>query len=199
MPIFRLATEADADQIRRIYAPFCQEDSPISFEYETPSLEEIKRRIARTLERLPWLVCDEGGEVLGYVYAGIHSDRAAYGWSANVSAYIAVGRRGSGLGRALYTSLFALLNLQRYVNIYAGITLPNPASVGLHEAMGFKPVGVYHKVGFKCGAWQDVGWWQRPLGDRPDRPAPTLTLAEARVLPGWRPALEAGLALLRPD
>ena len=198
MTTIRLATEDDADQVRRIYAPFCGEGSPVSFEVEPPTLEEMGRRIARTLDRYPWLVCDEGGAVLGYVYAGPHSDRAAYRWSVNVSAYVAEGRRGSGIGRALYTSLFALLKLQGYVNAFAGATLPNPGSVGLHLAMGFEPIGVYREVGFKGGAWHDVAWWQLALVERPSRPEPPLTLAEAHALPGWGPAIGAGLPLLRP-
>ena len=197
MPTIRLANEDDAGQVRRIYAPFCGEGSPVSFEVEPPTLEEMRRRIARTLERHPWLVLDEEGTVAGYVYAGPHQDRAAYRWSVNVSAYIAGGRRGSGIGRALYTSLFALLKLQGYVNAFAGATLPNPGSVGLHRAMGFEPIGVYREIGFKCGAWHDVVWWQLALVDRPDRPEPPLALAEARALPGWEAAIEAGLPLLR--
>src|SRR4051794_24145768 len=102
MPTIRLATEADAEQVRRIYAPFCEEDSHVSFEVEPPTVEEMGRRIARTLKRHPWLVCEDSGEILGYVYGGVHSDRAAYRWSVNVTVYIAAGRRGSGIGRALY-------------------------------------------------------------------------------------------------
>jgi L-amino acid N-acyltransferase YncA len=198
MPTIRLATVADAEQVRGIYAPFCEDDSPVSFEVEPPSVEEMARRISKTLVRHPWLVCDDGGEVLGYVYGTVHRERAAYCWSADVSAYIAASRRGLGIGRALYTSLFALLKLQGYANAYAGITLPNPGSVGLHRGMGFEPIGVYREVGFKGGAWHDVAWWQRALGDRPARPESPLTLADAQGLPGWGPAIEAGVPLLRP-
>jgi L-amino acid N-acyltransferase YncA len=197
MPMIRLATEDDAAQVRAIYAPFCAADSHVSFEYEPPTVEEMGRRIAQTLERYPWLVCDEAGVVLGYVYAGLHSARAAYQWSVNVSAYVAEGRRGSGIGRGLYTSLFAILKLQGYVNAYAGATLPNPASTGLHEAMGFEPVGIYRGVGFKCGAWHDVIWLQRALGDRPTRPEPPLSLAAAMGLEGWPAAIGSGLGLIK--
>ncbi len=195
----RLAIEDDAEQVRAIYAPFCGPDSAVSFEVQPPTIEEMGRRIARTLERYPWLVLDDSGLVLGYVYAGMHSERAAYQWSVNVSAYIAEGRRGSGIGRALYTSLFAILRLQGFVNAYAGATLPNPGSVGLHSAMGFEPVGVYQQVGFKCGRWNDTMWMQRALGERPGRPEPPLSLAEAQALPGWAAAIEAGLGLIRPS
>jgi phosphinothricin acetyltransferase len=197
MPTIRLADEDDAAQVRAIYAPFCSDDSHVSFEFEVPTVEEIRRRIASTLERYPWLVCDDSGVILGYAYAGAHSARAAYQWSVNVSVYIAEGRRGWRIGRALYTSLFAGLRLQGYANVYAGATLPNPASVGLHEAMGFEPVGVYRQVGFKAGAWQDTTWMQRALGERPARPEPPLSLAEAQGIPGWAAAIESGLGLIR--
>lgn len=198
-PTIRLATEADADQIRSIYAPFCSSDSHVSFEFEAPDAAEMAGRIAKTLVRHPWLVGDAGGEVLGYVYAGTHSARAAYQWSVNVSAYIAPASRGRGVGRALYTSLFAILELQGYVNAYAGTALPNPASIGLHRAMGFEPVGIYQGVGFKAGGWIDATWWQRPIVPRPARPEPPLSLAEAQALPGWSMALEAGRGLFQGD
>ena len=162
MPTIRLATEDDADQIRRIYAPFCADDSHVSFEVEPPTSEEIAPADREDPGGYPWLVGEEAGEVLGYVYAGPHSERAAYVWSVNVAAYIDPGA-GSGVGRALYTSLFAALRLQGFVNAYAGVALPNPASVGLHRAMGFEPVGTYRGVGYKAGEWRDVAWFGRML------------------------------------
>src|SRR5919199_3326619 len=140
--ISRLATERDAEQIAAIYAPNVTE-TIISFELEPPDAEEMRRRITGTLERFPWLVCEREKRVSGYAYASAHGSRAAYRWSVDVSAYVHEGERRSGVGRALYTSLFSLLSLQGFYNAYAGITLPNPASVGLHEALGFRPVGVY--------------------------------------------------------
>src|SRR5436305_13575825 len=107
MPTIRLATQDDADQIRRIYAPFCTDESHVSFEVEPPTSEEIRRRIAKVLDGCPWLVAEESGEVLGYAYAGPHRDRAAYVWSLDVAVYIDRGCRGSDVGGALYTSLFA--------------------------------------------------------------------------------------------
>ena len=198
MPTIRLATEDDADPIRRIYAPFCAGDSHVSFEVEPPTSEEIARRIARILEGYPWLVAEEAGEVLGYAYAGPHRDRAAYVWSVDVAVYIDPGRRGSGVGRALYTSLFAALPLQGFVNAYAGVALPNPASVGLHRSVGFEPIGTYRRVGYKAGEWRDVAWFERLLREPPDRPGPPMSLAEARELPGWGAAMEAGLSLILP-
>jgi phosphinothricin acetyltransferase len=194
-PTIRLAGAPDAGPVLAIYAPFCH--TPISFEAQPPGVEEMRGRIAKVSAKLPWLVCEEGGEVWGYVYATPHRERAAYQWSVEVSAYVAEARRRRGVGRALYTSLFAALALQGYYGAYAGVTLPNPASVGLHEAVGFVPVGVYHGVGYKLGRWHDVGWWQRELRPRGPDPVPPVDLRAAESLSGWRGALDAGLPLLR--
>jgi L-amino acid N-acyltransferase YncA len=193
----RLATPNDAEQVQGIYAPVVRE-TPISFEYEPPTVEEMRRRISTVADQeRPWLVLDRGGTVLGYVYASRHHERAAYQWSTDVAVYVHADARRGGVGRGLYTSLFAILALQGFHNLYAGITLPNPGSVALHESMGFDPVGVYRRVGFKMGAWHDVGWWGRALGDRPGQPVPALELSEVQAKPGWNAALAAGEPLIR--
>jgi L-amino acid N-acyltransferase YncA len=194
-PTIRLATPDDAEQVQAIYAPYCF--TPISFEMEPPSVVEMRGRLLKVLDQYPWLVCAEGDAVLGYAYATQHRERAAYRWSVDTSVYVCQGRQRRGIGRALYTSLFALLPLQGFVNAYAGVTLPNPASVSLHEAMGFHMVGVYQQVGFKCGAWHDVAWFQRPLQTRPDEPPPPRRLEEFRHRVEWTQALNIGLRLLR--
>lgn len=187
----RMATAADARAVADIYGPIVA-GTAISFETEPPSPAEMARRIAAVTSLAPWLVWDEGGQVDGYVYASRHHERAAYRWCVDVSVYVREGRRRGGIGRALYGSLFALLRLQGFRAAHAGITLPNPASVGLHESLGFLPVGVYRKVGFKAGAWHDVGWWQLELGDRRGEPAPVLGMDELQRHPGFEEALRAG-------
>jgi L-amino acid N-acyltransferase YncA len=196
-PTIRLATLDDAGQIREIYAPFC-DASPVSFETEAPTVDEMERRISRTLAFYPWLVCDEAGHILGYAYAARHRDRAAYRWSVDVSVYVREGRRGAGLGRSLYTSLFAILRLQGFTTALAGTTLPNPGSVGLHTAMGFGPVGVYRAIGFKCGRWHDVAWWQLALKEHEGEPPEPLELARVRELAGWAEAIGASAPSLKP-
>ena len=198
-PLIRLAGEGDAPQIADIYAPVVR-DTIISFETEPPSVEEIARRVRDTLVCWPWLVCERDGEVLGYAYAGAHRSRAAYQWSVDVSAYVREDARQRGVGRALYTSLIAALDLQGFYNAYAGIALPNDASVGLHEVMGFRLVGVYKAVGYKLGAWRDVGWWGFALHEgvaSEARPSPPVALPLATKVEGWNAALERGLRLLR--
>jgi phosphinothricin acetyltransferase len=172
--IIRFATPEDAQGAREIYAPYCSLDSAVSFEIVPPSVDEMRGRISRTLERFPWLVCQRGDLICGYVYAGPHRERAAYQWSVEVTAYIHPAHHRLGLARAMYGALFQLLVAQGYVTAYAGITLPNPASVGLHEKMGFEPVGIYKSVGFKCGSWHDVGWWRLLLQPPPQQPSPPL-------------------------
>jgi L-amino acid N-acyltransferase YncA len=194
--IIRLATEDDARQIRDIYAPFCL-DTPISFEEAPPDEAEIRQRIRKVTARFPWLVCDSGGEVLGYVYGGTHRERAAYRWSVEVTAYVRQDCHRQGIGRALYTSLFRLLVLQGFYNAFAGFTLPNAGSVGLHEVLGFRPIGVYTAIGFKLGRWHDVGWYQLDLQPRPPQPSEPKDIHRVRSATGWDVALSAGMALLR--
>jgi L-amino acid N-acyltransferase YncA len=171
----RFATAEDAAGVAELYAPSVT-DSSISFEAEPPSPEAMRERITSTLEQTPWLVCEGGGELLGYAYASAHSVRAAYRWSLNASVYVAAGWRRQGVGRALYRSLFALARLAGYYAVHAGVTLPNAPSVGLHESLGFVPIGVYRAVGFKRGAWHDVGWWQLELRPRVGTPGVPIAL-----------------------
>ncbi|SOD70880.1 phosphinothricin acetyltransferase [Jatrophihabitans sp. GAS493] len=165
----RAATAADAPRIAEIYAPYVAETA-ISFEEVPPDAGEIQRRMRhRTPDPideapvLPWLVAQRNGRVVGYAYGSPHRARSAYRWMADVSVYLEPSVAGQGIGRGLYERLFDELRGLGYLRLYAGIALPNAASVGLHEAMGFTPVGVYQGVGFKFGQWWDVGWWQRPL------------------------------------
>jgi L-amino acid N-acyltransferase YncA len=176
--MIRLATPRDARACLDIYGPVVAETA-ISFENEVPSVEEMERRIATTLEKFPWLVDETPAGVDGYAYGGAHRYRYGYQWTAEVSVYIAPSARGQGVGRRLYTALFELLRQQGYVNLVAGIALPNEASVGLHEAMGFQPIGRYRQIGFKLGRWVDVGWWQLQLREPPEEPEPPRALAEA--------------------
>ncbi|MBB6051195.1 arsinothricin resistance N-acetyltransferase ArsN1 family B [Armatimonas rosea] len=163
MPItLRLATPADAAQVQAIYAPYVT-GTTISFELEPPTVEQLAQRISATLLFFPWLVAEESGRIVGYAYASPHRERLAYRWSVDVSVYVAPFHQRQGVGRALYTELFALLVRQGFYQAFAGITLPNAPSVGLHESLGFVPIGTYRNVGFKAGAWRDTGWWQKQL------------------------------------
>jgi L-amino acid N-acyltransferase YncA len=172
-PADRTIRDADPDRdaaaCAAIYAPSV-EGSIVSFELVAPEPAEIAERMRRCQRTHPWLVAERGGEVVGYAYACEFSSRPAYRWSAAVSVYVAAGERGRGHGRALYEELFERLRRQGLRMACAGITLPNPASVGLHEHLGFEPVGVFREIGWKDGAWLDVGWYRLELAPAPDGP-----------------------------
>jgi phosphinothricin acetyltransferase len=175
----RLATPDDAPAVQAIYGPFC-DNSPVSFEIVAPTVEQMRERMASILVRFPWLIGEIDGQTAGYVYASPNRERAAYQWGVDVAVYIAEGHRRSGLGRSLYAALFELLKEQGFFHAYAGITLPNPGSVRLHESLGFEFVGVYENVGYKMGAWRDVGWFHlllQPLRDDPPAPRPWTDLS----------------------
>ncbi len=192
--LIRLATPQDAAAIAAIYAPAVTERAT-SFELVPPGAEEMAKRMAGGHPAHPWLVAEQDGVVLGYAYASRHKDRAAYAWSVDVSVYVLPDAHRMGVGRGLYTALLGVLTLQGYRRAHAGATLPNPGSTGLHEAMGFRPVGVYESVGYKFGQWHDVAWFARPLAPLGDAPPP-LTTAEAARLPGFDEALRAGAACI---
>jgi phosphinothricin acetyltransferase len=163
MNTVRDATPADAEACAAIYAPYVSETA-ISFETEPPTAEQMAERIAATLRTHAWVVLEDDGRVVGYAYGGQHKERAAYRWTCEVSVYLEQGRRRGGAGRALYEALFDRLAARGYRTLVAGMTLPNPASEGLHRALGFEPAGVYRRMGWKHGAWRDVAWVQRPIG-----------------------------------
>lgn len=158
----RAATAADAPEIAAIYAPIVTQ-TPISFEIEPPSVAEMAARIEATRATYPYLVAVGDGTVVGYAYASAHRARAAYATSVDVTCYVAEAGRRQGIGRALYGQLLAEVATAGYHAAVAGITLPNAASVGLHEAMGFRAVGVFREIGFKLGRFHDVGYWHRLL------------------------------------
>ena len=170
----RVATPSDAEAVASIYGPLVS-GTATSFETEAPTAGEMAIRIAETLRTHPWLVVERGAKVIGYAYAKKHQDRSAYRWSVDVAVYVSEEARRSGLGRALYEVLIAILQKQRFRSAFAGIALPNAASVGLHEAVGFKPLGIYKDAGFKLGQWRDVGWWRLGLTEfagTPEEPIP---------------------------
>lgn len=169
MPKIRMAVAADAEDILTIYAPIV-EKTAVSFESDPPSPAEVRKRISETTAVLPWLVYEKDKMILGYAYAVQHRSRGAYQWSVETSVYIHPDGRRRGIGRALYTSLFRILKAQGIFNVFAGITLPNPGSIALHQSLGFQPIGTYSHIGFKHGNWHDVSWWQLLLGKLPSPP-----------------------------
>lgn len=170
----------DAGRCAAIYAPYVR-DTVISFEEVPPDEPEMRRRIEDLSARYPWLVAEADGRIVGYAYASPHRERAAYRWAVDVAVYLDPDHRARGIGRALYEDLFDRLAAQSLRTAVAGIALPNPASVALHERLGFELVGVYRRIGYKLGAWHDVAWYQRALapdgGAIPAEPEPPLRRA----------------------
>jgi phosphinothricin acetyltransferase len=167
--LVRAASERDAAACAAIYAPYVT-DTVITFETDPPSPAQMAERIAAAQRRHEWLVLEDQGRVVGYAYGIPFHTRAAYRWACEVSVYIELGRRRTGGGRMLYEALLARLTERGFRVAVAGMTLPNEASVGLHRAMGFEPVGTYRRIGFKHGAWHDVAWTQRILATGDDPP-----------------------------
>jgi phosphinothricin acetyltransferase len=184
----RLAQAGDAAAVAAIYAPSVT-GAATSFELTPPGADEIAERIAKISLYAPWLVLVRDGDIAGFAYASRHRERAAYQWSVDTSVYVRADQRRSGVGRSLYRALLALLELQGFYAAHAGITLPNPGSVALHEAMGFGRIGVEPSVGYKLGAWHDVAWWQLALRARAGEPAPPRSIEQAQALPAWAAAL----------
>jgi phosphinothricin acetyltransferase len=158
----RVATPADASDIQAIYAPMVL-DTVISFELTPPTVDEMAARIAATLPTYPYLVAEVEGNVVGYAYASQHRAREAYRWSVDVTVYVDPSVHRKGVGRALYQQLLPVLEKQGFHAAYAGIALPNPGSIGIHETLGFTHIGTYPEVGFKQGQWHSVGYWRKPL------------------------------------
>jgi phosphinothricin acetyltransferase len=182
--LIRPATAGDAGAIAAVYAPYVT-DTVVSFEAEPPDAAEMQRRM-NAVPRLPWLVAEGVDTVVGFAYASGHRAREGYRWAADCSVYLDGGHRGQGIGRALYEALIPMVRDLGYVTLHAGIALPNDASVGLHERLGFQLVGVYRNVGHKRGEWHDVGWWQLLLRDppsQPDEPQAWLALDEVAEEP----------------
>jgi phosphinothricin acetyltransferase len=166
-------TPEDVVAIHDIYRPIVEETA-ISFELEPPSVEEMRGRIAGITATHPWLVLEIDGEVGGYAYASPFRDRPAYRWSVETTIYLSDEIRGRGMGKVLYTSLLDRVTDAGFANAYAGVALPNPGSEALHLSVGFRPIGVFPRAGFKLGEWHDVGWWHRPLHQdlAPEDPLP---------------------------
>jgi L-amino acid N-acyltransferase YncA len=173
----RLATIEDAIQILEIYSPNIL-TSATSFETVVPSIADMQKRIDTCLQKYPWIVCSVDNRVAAYVYASKHREREAYQWTCESSVYVHDNFKGKGIGRELYELLFRVLKLQAFRNVYAGIALPNEASVHLHEKCGFTHFATYNNVGYKFGHWHTVGWWKLQVNNYDPAPPPPLRLSD---------------------
>ena len=158
----RLIAENDAEEVLEIYKPYVK-NTFVSFEYEAPSSDEFLLRVQNNISEYPWLICMHGHKIIGYSYASKHRYRTAYQWSCESTVYLLTEYHRKGIALILYKTLFSILKIQGYFNVYAGVSLPNEKSVGFHQSVGFKKVGIYKKVGYKFENWHDVEWFQFQL------------------------------------
>jgi L-amino acid N-acyltransferase YncA len=168
--IIRNANIDDAAAVLGIYQPYI-ETTATTFETTVPSVEEFAGRIETNTEKYPWLVAEEDGKVIGYAYASKHRERKAYQWSVEASVYVLEDHHGKGIAKELYSKLFDILQQCGYVNVYAGITLPNAKSHSFHRKMGFEPIGIYKNIGYKLGKWHDVAWLVKTINEHVIDPA----------------------------
>jgi phosphinothricin acetyltransferase len=194
--IIRPVNENDAKGILEIYSPYILY-TPVSFETEVPGLEAYRQRIRQYQERMPWLVCEINRNLAGYAYATDHRQRKAYYCTKELSVYVHKNYQHRGVATGLYTALIDILILQGATNVLAGITLPNPESVGFHENFGFKPVGVYHKVGYKQDIYHDAGWWELEIGDNNKYFSDIIPVAELVDSEGWHLAINKGISKIK--
>lgn len=191
----RLATEADSASILEIYSPYIT-DTVITFEYEVPTIMAFSKRITNIQKKYPWLLCEVNGIVVGYAYAAEYMQRKAYDWSVDFSIYINHKYHRKKIGKALYFALFELLVLQGYYNAYAGITLPNIKSEGLHQSFGFNPIGVYQNVGYKFDNWHDVKWFQLKIQDCSKSPTTPKTINDINNTPEFNTIIQKARQLI---
>ncbi len=158
----RQADAADAPALLAIYAPFVL-NTAVSFEATPPTVAEFEARIRKALDRWTWLVATIDGACAGYAYGSTHRERDAYRYSVETSVYVEPRFHRRGIARELYQALLADLGCRGYCNAFAGVALPNDASVALHRHLGFEPIGVFRAVGYKFDRWHDVWWSQRSI------------------------------------
>ncbi len=178
--MLRVAGADDAARIAEIYRPYV-EKTAVTFEETPPGAEEMRSKIDKVGSIFPWLVFEEGGEVLGYAYASRYRERAAYRWSLEDSVYVREDAVGRGIGKALLGSLIELLRELGYVKLYAVITPPNTSSVALHEKFGFVPLCRFRDTAFKHGCWQAIDWMELSLREPAAAPAEPIPFPEFDV------------------
>ncbi len=179
--MIRAAKPEDAARLLDIYAPYV-DNTAITFEYEVPTVEEFRNRMAHTMEKYPYLLLQQGEEIMGYAYASAFKGRSAYDWAVETSIYVKEGTHGKGIGKKLYAVLEEILAAQHIINVNACIAYPNPESIAFHEKCGYKTVAHFTKCGYKLGKWYDMIWMEKMLGPHPEKPQTVLTASNVELL-----------------
>jgi len=175
----RMAAEDDAEGILAIYAPYVT-DTAITFEYDIPTIEDFAERIKRTLMKYPYLVAILDKKIVGYAYASIFKDRAAYDWAVEMTVYVRQDCKAKGIGKNLYIALEEMLEKQNIINLNACIAYPNPVSIGFHQDMGYKTVGHFTKCGYKFETWYDMVWMEKLIGKHPVPPNKVIPITQLK-------------------
>ena len=163
----RLAKIEDAQEILDIYSPYIKE-SNITFEYTVPTLDDFEDRMRIIIKKYPYIVAVWQDKIVGYAYAHIHMERAAYQWNVETSIYVKQDLGHQGIGTLLYRKLLEILKVQNVQNVYGCVTSPNENSEKMHYAFGFQLVGRFSNTGYKSGEWHDVGWFELHIGNKED-------------------------------
>lgn len=186
----RAAQVEDGAAVADIYGPYVRYTA-VSFEADVPTAAMMADRIEATLPTHPWLVVERDGAVVGFTYAGKHSQRAAYRWTVDVTVYVNRDECRGGVGRQLYGALLTTLRMQGFRSAFSEIVLPNPGSVRLHEAMGFRNLGVHKDIGHKLGQWHDIGYWRLGLSESSTPPEEPVPFASFRQTAAFSKALKS--------
>jgi len=180
----RTASVDDAKELLEIYSPYV-EKTAITFEYDVPDLQEFTDRISKTLQKYPYIVAEQEGEILGYAYAGAFKGRAAYDWAVEMTIYLKENRRKTGLGKRLYQVMEQICKAQNIISLYACIGCPEIEdqhltmnSVQFHSHMGYRIVGEFHKCGYKFGQWYNMVWMEKIIGSHDPVPAPLISFPD---------------------
>lgn len=179
----------DMSGLLAVYAPYVLHTA-ITFDYEVPSLEEFTHKLDTITAQYPCLVCVQGEEVVGYAYASTYRVKAAYQWSPESTIYLAEGVHRKGIARILYQALFDILHLQGFINVYAGVTIPNAKSEGLHRTLGFEEIGIFEKIGYKHDKWHDLKWFQLILSEHAHNPQPPADIQTTQASPAFKAILD---------
>lgn len=183
----RIAKPSDAEALLSIYAPYVR-NTAITFEYEVPTVSEFEERIRHTQLKYPYIVAEENGKIIGYAYAGVFKDRAAYDRAVEVSVYVDKNLHSRGVGKQLYTKLEEILRKQNILSVNACIAYPecedgylDKNSAEFHRHMGYKTVGEFHKCGYKFGRWYNMIWMEKHIGEFTDNPKAVIWFSDLKI------------------
>ena len=166
----------DSEKLLEIYTPYIL-NTAITFEYEVPSVQQFRQRVQDILVKYPYLKAIKDDKIVGYAYANVFKNRAAYDWAVEVSIYIKKDMQKLGIGKKLYQALEKICQLQNITNLYACIAYPEVEddyltnnSVNFHQHMGYQRVGEFHQCGFKFNRWYNMVWMEKIIGEHQTTP-----------------------------